>query len=92
MANNKLNILISSEYINDILQFNRLYCKEQIKHINLGIQLIEDKKIYNNPTDKQIKLAIEWCNKYNIKLNNSCLYFKSGNSLSELLEAQKNSH
>jgi len=71
---NDIDIPISKIFINDILEFNKLYCDKQMNHINKGIKLINEKKLYNKPISEQINLAIEWCKKYNIKINNNCIY------------------
>ena len=72
--NNKIDIPISNEFINDIFEFNKLYCEKQINHIKKGIKLIKENKLNNKPTSEQILLGIQWCNKYNIPINKNCNY------------------
>jgi len=74
--NNKIDLPISTQFLNDIIEINKIYCNQQINHIKKGIQLIKDKKIMNKPTKEQITFAIQWCEKYNLPINTKCIYFK----------------
>ena len=74
---NKIDIPISKSMMNDIVKFNRLYCEKQIDHIKTGINLIKDNKLNYKPTSEQINAAIQWCKKYDITINNSCVFLKN---------------
>ena len=74
--NNKIDMMISSQFLKDIIEINQLYCNQQINHIQKGIQLIKEKKIMNKPTEEQINIAIKWCKRYNLPINTKCIYFK----------------
>ena len=39
--------------------------------------MIENKTINNYPSEKQIRLGIKWCDKYNIRLNDKCIYLNN---------------
>ena len=69
-----LNTPISKSFINEIYEFNKKYTHEQINSIQKGIDIIESKYIDHNPSTKQIKKALEWCQKYNVPLNQDCFY------------------
>ena len=77
--NNPINFKIDVDFnfYNEIIEFNKKYTNNQIKQINKGIDLIKKyKNIKNYPSKYQIKKALEWCNKYNIPINNNCYYLK----------------
>lgn len=78
-SDNKLNIPVDNLYINDILLFNSKYCKIQMDHIHMGVNMIKDKKISKNPSKKQIQLAIDWCKYNNIQINDKCIYLRFDN-------------
>ena len=70
----KVDLVIDNVFYNKIKKYIIEYTLQQIKSVNKGIDIIEksDSKIY--PSNQQIGLAIEWCNKYDIKINNRCIY------------------
>ena len=70
----KLNIPVNQSFLNNIIQFNEMYCKIQIKHIYDGIQQIKGNDLEDKPSKKQIDFAIQWCKKYNIPVNFNCFY------------------
>jgi len=70
----KLNIPVNQSFLNNIIQFNEMYCKIQIEHIYDGIQQIKGNDLEDKPSKKQIDFAIQWCKKYNIPVNFNCFY------------------
>ena len=69
---NKLNIYVPLSFIEDINKFNTNYINKQIENIELIIYNI-DNKLDNIYLEKQIQMAKEWCNKYNLPINNNIL-------------------
>ena len=65
---NYLNIYVPLSFIKDIKKYNNLYINKQIENINLIIYNI-DNKLNNINLKEQIKIAIEWCTKYNLPIN-----------------------
>ena len=72
--NKDLDIIVNCEFNKKIKEFNCEYTKRQINQIKRGITMIETRNLSPNPTQKQIDIAIKWCNKYNIPINNKCFY------------------
>lgn len=72
--NKNLNIKIDSNFDKSLDKYNKLYSDIQITQINKGIQIINDNQNINIPTEEQIEKALNWCKKYNVKINNSCYY------------------
>jgi 23S rRNA U2552 (ribose-2'-O)-methylase RlmE/FtsJ len=64
---NNLNIYIPLSFIKDIENCNKLYIKKQIENIELIINNINNNT--NNNYKKQIIIAKEWCEKYNLPIN-----------------------
>ena len=75
--NLKLNINISKNFYDNLIKFIFDYTKQQINNINKGINIIQKNKIDNYPTEKQIKLALDWCKKYDININKKCIYLNN---------------
>lgn len=74
----KLKININDLFYQNLLKFIFNYSIQQIKSINRGIDNIKDKSDKNNiPSQKQIDLAIKWCQNYNIRINNRCIYLNN---------------
>ena len=72
------NLDITNDLVHKINEINLHYIKEQIYYLDKTIEFIKkedkiDNEILNNIKKKQIKNAIEWCNKYNIDINNNFL-------------------
>lgn len=74
IINDNLNIKIDKLFYNKLLRFICEYSIQQIKSINKGIYLIENNKIDNKPSEKQILLAKRWCVDYDIRINDRCIY------------------
>ena len=70
-ATRDVKLSIPDNFIKDIDTYNELYVMKQIQSITMGIHIINNnlkhKSLYY---ENQIKLAIKWCNKYNIPINN----------------------
>ena len=69
-----LPIKISDEFIHIINQYHCQFIDNQIKRINNTLKLINERRIPDKPTRQQLRLAIEWCKKYDIPINRSCIY------------------
>ena len=64
---------IPDTFIKDILNYNDKFVETQIKTIRKiisNIEVVTDIK----PTSEQIKNAREWCLKYNLPINENCIY------------------
>jgi len=73
----KLNILPSCVFYDNLLRYIIDYTLQQIKSINKGIDMIQNNVIEVYPSGKQLRMAIEWCEKYDIKINSNCIYLNS---------------
>ena len=66
---NKIDINL----LNNIIQFNTIMYNIQINNIKKTLDIIKNKnnlETLSNIIEKQTKTAINWCNKYNIPINN----------------------
>lgn len=72
-----LKINVTKIFYNNLLKFIFNYSIRQIKSINTGIYNIENNKIKNTPSKRHLKLAIKWCKKYNIKINERCIHLNN---------------
>ena len=72
----KLDIPVTKNTVDDIMNFNNIYCINQINQIKKGITLIKNKRIKIHPTIDQIKLSYDWCIKYNVKVNENNKFLK----------------
>ena len=72
--NLKLNIDLDNKFYNNLLKFIREYSNQQINNINKGIDIIKNNMINNYPSFNQITLGLKWCEDYNIKINDKCIY------------------
>ena len=66
----KLFIKIPESFINNIVEYNNVFTENQIKTIDSVIRNID--KIQTNSliaSSEQIRLAKEWCEKYNLPIN-----------------------
>ena len=73
---NDLNMPIKKTFINNIVEINRIYCESQINHINRGIDIIKKRSLSSSPTNNQLELAMEWCEEYDIQINQKCIYLR----------------
>jgi len=72
----KLNLL-PDRFYDKLVKYIIEYTIQQIKSINKGIYMIENKTIKDYPSSKQLSLGIEWCKKYNIRINDKCIYLNN---------------
>jgi len=70
----KLNLRVGGLFYNNLIKYIIEYTIQQIKSINKGISIIESSSQEYHPSSTQLKMAIVWCNKYNIKINEKCIY------------------
>jgi len=72
---NQFYINIPESFKNNIKIYNSLYINKQIKNINAILNNIKSHyNIIDRPSVKQIQNAIEWCNTYNMCINEKCMY------------------
>ena len=72
---NLFKLFVPQTFLNDIDNFNKLFIKNQIKNINEVIKIVTgNRHIQNKPKSKQITIANEWCQKYNLELNNDFIF------------------
>jgi 23S rRNA U2552 (ribose-2'-O)-methylase RlmE/FtsJ len=72
----KLNISATGLFYDNLIKYIIEYTIQQIKSINKGINIIEDPTLSKNvyPSKEQLTMAVEWCKKYDIKVNEKCIY------------------
>ena len=76
------NFKISNELMYNIDKLNKEYIDSQIKSINYILDIIIEKlskNDYHNTLKEQVFNAIEWCTKYDIKINKNSIYYKKNN-------------
>lgn len=71
----ELVIDVPSGFIDEIMEYNNLFVDVQINTINDIIKNIKRDNL-NTPTDLQINSAKEWCIKYSLPINESCIHLK----------------
>ena len=71
-----LPIKLSDEFIKLINKYHKQFIGNQINRIDTTLQLINQRRIPDKPTKQQLRLAIEWCKKYEIPMNKSCIYLR----------------
>ena len=71
-----LPIKLSEEFIDIINKYHTHFIDNQINRIDHTLRLINERRINDKPTKQQIRLAIEWCKKYEIPVNKSCIYLR----------------
>ena len=69
-----LPIELSQEFINMIDLYHKQFISHQIKRIDHTLELISQRRILDRPSKQQIRLAVEWCRKYEIPVNKDCYY------------------
>jgi 23S rRNA U2552 (ribose-2'-O)-methylase RlmE/FtsJ len=73
---------ISNELCYDIDKLNKIYIDFQIKSITYILNIITNKlnkNEYHNTLKDQVFNAIEWCEKYQIPINENSIYYKKNN-------------
>jgi hypothetical protein len=73
----KLNIKVNKIFYENLLKFIFDYTIQQIKSINNGINIINEGSNKSLPSEKQLSLALSWCKKYEIEVNDRCIYLKN---------------
>ena len=71
-----VNFNWDTNVIEMINAYHSQFIGNQINRIDHTLLLINQRRIKDKPTRQQIRLAIEWCKKYEIKINNSCIYLR----------------
>jgi 23S rRNA U2552 (ribose-2'-O)-methylase RlmE/FtsJ len=73
------NIKIDNTFIKRLSEYNEKYLDSQLFYLNNTIKLSEnkiEKDKYHDIIQKQVNNAINWCEKYNIEINKSSIYYK----------------
>ena len=52
------------------------FISNQMLRIDHTLDLINQRRNLDKPTKQQISLAVEWCKKYDIKINKGCIYLR----------------
>jgi len=76
------NFKVNNSLFYNIEEFNRIYLSMQIKSIDYIVNIIKNKLSkhdYHNTLKNQVFKAIEWCEKYNIPINENSIYYKKNN-------------
>jgi len=77
MGKSILPIHVPKEFIDIMNNYNEGYIGQQISFINHGLDYILKKKgFHTKPTSKQLTKAKDWCKRYNISINNECMYLR----------------
>jgi len=72
---NLFNLFIPETFLNNINDYNKLFIQNKKKNINEVLKIIrENRHIQNKPTEEQINIAKDWCQKYNLELNNDFIF------------------
>ena len=71
---NQLEEEVSVLYLERMDHYNKLYTSQQEKSIEMGLRYIKNKYRGHGPSKTQIKLAKQWCNKYQVTINSYCEY------------------
>ena len=71
-----LPIQLPTKFSLIINSYHKQFINQQISKINNTLKLIKERRILDKPSQQQIRLAIEWCKKYEIPINKECIYLK----------------
>jgi 23S rRNA U2552 (ribose-2'-O)-methylase RlmE/FtsJ len=63
-------------FIYMINNYHIKFIENQILRIDHTLYLINQRRNLDKPTKHQISLAVEWCKKYEIKINKGCIYLR----------------
>jgi 23S rRNA U2552 (ribose-2'-O)-methylase RlmE/FtsJ len=77
-----LDIKINNSIVHDINKFNNNFVDNQVQYIDSILYLINNKlnkDEYHNLLKNQVFKAIEWCKKYNVKINEESIYYRKNN-------------
>jgi len=75
-SKDSLPIELPVEFIRIMHKYHTQFIGNQINRIDTVLQLINQRRIPDRPTKQQLRLAVEWCKKYEIPVNTSCIYFR----------------
>lgn len=70
----RLPVKLPTEFVEFIDRYHKIYVTNQIRRIDSTLHVISSRRVLDKPSHQQIKLAKEWCKKYNIPINKSCYY------------------
>ena len=70
-----LHIDIHQSFIKDIIQFNNSFVSTQIQSINDILKNMNDTPS-KSPSKLQIKYALQWCELYDLPVNEKCIYLE----------------
>jgi cap1 methyltransferase len=73
------NIKIDSDFLHKISEYNLKYIDYQMHYLKNTIKISEtkmEKNEYNSLINNQVSCAINWCKKYNVKINENSIYYK----------------
>lgn len=67
------------EFMECIQSYNSYYCNNQLQNINDTLALIQSGTAinYQSLLQRQIEVSTRWCKKYNVGLNQHCIYLRS---------------
>ena len=75
LDNSILPIQVPDDFIKVLNNYNETFIGLQDKFITNGINLVRRRNIsHHKPTEKQLQKGKDWCKKYKIPINNSCMY------------------
>jgi len=77
-----LDLKIKNKMIHDLNNFNKNFVTNQVQYIDSILYLIKNKlnkDEYHDLLKNQVFKAIEWCKKYNVKINEESIYYKKNN-------------
>lgn len=72
-------ITVNNDFIYKLLEYNVKYSEIQKQSLQSTIKLSQttmEKEIYNSLINNQVSCAINWCKKYNVKINENSIYYK----------------
>ena len=73
------NIKIDSGFLHKLSEYNLKYIEYQMHYLKNTIKISEtkmEKNEYNSLINNQVSCAINWCKKYNVKINENSIYYK----------------
>ena len=73
-----INLNLPNEFVRLMSDYNKIYIENQMKYINNTLELTKtfNKNLINSLVNDQITRAINWCNYYDININNNSKYLK----------------
>ena len=71
-----LPLKLPKQFIDMINSYHTQFIANQMLRIDHTLHLIHQRRINDKPTKQQISLAVEWCKKYDIKINKGCIYLR----------------